>query len=137
MALPDFSFLFGNYQTLITRKNKTRFNALMSLQVLELLDFDAKAYPFAGNCEIEKFAPEAKKLTLKTRIAFGTELHELTYKMWREDGYDWQIGAFYIDNFNWNDNYVRQYTDAILEVGVDKFIENLCTDSSFSKLGCK
>jgi hypothetical protein len=135
--LPDFTFLLGQYQTLIDRKNKQRFNVLMSLKVLENMGLNAQAYPFAGNCKIQDFQPHTEKLTLKTLLAFGTKQQELTYKIQRQKPYSWQIDDIEIAGKSLAKTHANEFRQNISFYGFDKFIENLCNDPSFSKLGCK
>ena len=134
--LPDFTFIIGEYQTLIDRKNKNRFNTLISLRVLEDMGFEAQAYPFAGNCEIQDFKPHTDKMALKTILAFGTKQQEIIYKISRQKTYSWQIDDIEIAGKSLAKQHRAKFSQQISQGGFDKFIENLCNDQNFSRLGC-
>jgi len=135
--LPDFTFLISYFQTTITRENRIKFNALMTDRFILSAQLDASKFPFESNCQIAKFEPNMHELSLKTVIAFGTEQVKLQYNMIRKKGYSWQIEGLVLNDISLNKQYAKQYSDTILSVGMDNFIENLCKSSSFSKLGCK
>lgn len=134
--LPDFTFLIPEYQTTIDRKNRINFNALQTLEVIEMLNFNPKDVPFAGNCAIDDFKPNFSRLELKTLIAFGTQQHKLTYIMLHPKGFSWQIDDIKIDEQSLAQLHRPAFSQEISFSGFDKFIENLCKLSSFSKLGC-
>lgn len=139
--LPNFTFLISDYEPVMNRKARVKFNTLMTADFIGKLALDAKQYPFAGNCEVtnldDNFDLETNEMQLKTKIAYGTEQRGLTYKLARETGYQWQIDDIMIDENSLADEYSVPFSQKIKMSGFDILIENLCNSSNFSTLGCK
>jgi ABC-type transporter MlaC component len=131
---PNFTFLLGQYASLIDRKNRHRFNALMMLKVAEAMDFKPKQYPFHGNCEV---AANVEEDSISTVVAYGITQRKLTYKLTREEGYEWQIEDLIIGGISLADVYSAKFIYEISRVGFAPMIKNLCKTSNFSKLGCE
>lgn len=139
--LPSFTFLIPDYDAVMNRQARVKFNALMSADFVEKLGLDTNEYPFAGNCEVTnldaEFAEDALEIDLQTKIAFGTKQRNLTYKMVKEQGYQWQIDDLVVGGKSLVDEYRQPFSRQISMFGFDALIQNLCNTSNFSKLGCE
>lgn len=139
--LADFGFIIPNFENVMPRKWRIKFNALMNLYVVEKLGFSPNGYAFDGNCEVtnlnDEFDVETNLVELETKLALGVEQRTLRYKLVREEGYGWLMRDLLVDNLLLAHQFRGEFSLQISTEGFEPFIENLCNASSFSKLGCE
>ncbi len=140
--IPDFGFVIPNYESLMPRRDRVRFNVLMADKVQRDLVGDELAHAFHGNCEVQNLdeilASEGDEIEAKTLIAFGTSSTQMTYSLEREEGYEWGVADLQIEEMkSLHEQYGREFSTAISQLGFAPLIENLCKASDFSKLGCE
>ena len=135
--IADFGFLVPDIWMLAERSLRIKWNALITLRLDEALGFRNNGYQFAGNCK-GKLIGEITKTDnftharIEIPLAFDQTEVTLTYLLYKQDGYNWQIDDLLVNGVG-----VTHYLDKNLnQKNITDQLKSLCQKSSFGGLKC-
>lgn len=132
LMLPDFGFIFGQEWVTTTRVPRTKFNSILLLRLSEKLGFKFGGFKFHKNCQAEINDKITRKnnfryASVNMPLVFDTIESTLTYKLDKQDGYNWIIVDVLV-----NGESLKTYNSG----NVQNTIYYLCKKSGFGTLKC-
>lgn len=140
--VPDFGFLIPETWKTARRDLRIRFNSISTLQLASALGFKYGGYPFHGNCKGKLDADIAtdkngnEKVNISMPLAFDTSEVTLTYVLYRQRGYNWQIDDLLVNNIGASNLISKDLGRNATEKGLEQTIIDICAKSPFPSLKC-